>query len=223
MKILIIISMFLSFVYSIEKDKLQFSGVSCKVEQKELILKRNIPEKCKKMGITPEVVFGENLASESVPDECKKTFVSSLGTVQPISLGSGIKTVAEIEVLQFYKLLEESPEKYALVDSRTEGWFKEITLPKAINVPYPDIAYDKFFPEEFKENLSKLNVTGERGNLNFSKAKTIIIFCNGIWCSQSAQAIEQLLKLGYPARKIFWYRGGVQDWSSMGFQTIRHR
>lgn len=45
-------------------------------------------------------------------------------------------------------------------------------------------------------------------------------FCNGLWCGQSPRNIKGLLKLGYPARKLIWYRGGMQDWEAVGLTTV---
>jgi hypothetical protein len=30
-----------------------------------------------------------------------------------------------------------------------------------------------------------------------------------------------LLKIGYPAHKLFWYRGGMQDWENLGLTTVK--
>jgi len=30
-----------------------------------------------------------------------------------------------------------------------------------------------------------------------------------------------LLKYGYPANKIKWYRGGMQNWEILGFNTVK--
>jgi hypothetical protein len=27
--------------------------------------------------------------------------------------------------------------------------------------------------------------------------------------------------VGYPAHKLFWYRGGMQDWENLGLTTVR--
>ena len=51
----------------------------------------------------------------------------------------------------------------------------------------------------------------------FDNAKTVVMFCNGPWCGQSPTNIKGLLKIGYPANKIKWYRGGMQDWEVLGF------
>ena len=51
---------------------------------------------------------------------------------------------------------------------------------------------------------------------DYSRAKDILLWCNGIWCGQSPRAIKGLLALGYPANKIYYYRGGMQAWQSLG-------
>ena len=37
---------------------------------------------------------------------------------------------------------------------------------------------------------------------DFSKAKTLVLFCNGPWCSQSPDMIFALLEIGYPPEKL---------------------
>ncbi len=58
------------------------------------------------------------------------------------------------------------------------------------------------------------------GQWDFRNAKTLVMFCNGIWCPQSSANIKTLLGLGYPAYKLKWYRGGMQDWVSVGLTTV---
>ena len=53
-------------------------------------------------------------------------------------------------------------------------------------------------------------------NWNFGKAKELLLWCNGPWCDQSPRAIRNLLALGYPAEKLRYYRGGMQDWMVLG-------
>ena len=59
------------------------------------------------------------------------------------------------------------------------------------------------------------------GRWDFSNAKTLVLYCNGMWCSQSTAAIESLLHFGYPAEKLKWYRGGMQDWENLGLTTVK--
>jgi rhodanese-related sulfurtransferase len=56
--------------------------------------------------------------------------------------------------------------------------------------------------------------------LNFSNAKTLVMYCNGIWCGQSPTAIKKLLDYGYPASKIKYFRGGMQNWESLGLTVV---
>ena len=202
-------------------QSLQFSGVSSTYKEKKIFIERLSHPKCLTVGITPEHIFGGDLAGKEVPKECQKSFVTTLGIVQPITLDEGIQTVGELEVLQLLKLLDINPEEYAIVDSRKPSWYKEITIPHSINIPYTDIAYDANFPNDFEKNLNLLNVSIDKNKLDFSRAKKVIIFCNGSWCSQSARAIKELVKLGYPKDKLFWYRGGLQDWIGLGFTTTK--
>ncbi|MDH5471784.1 MAG: rhodanese-like domain-containing protein, partial [Gammaproteobacteria bacterium] len=38
---------------------------------------------------------------------------------------------------------------------------------------------------------------------------------------QSPNNIKNLLKLNYPAEKIKWYRGGMQNWENLGLTTVK--
>ena len=55
----------------------------------------------------------------------------------------------------------------------------------------------------------------------FSRAKTLVFFCNGPWCGQSPTNIRSLLRIGYPPSKLKWYRGGMQDWEILGLTTVK--
>ena len=55
---------------------------------------------------------------------------------------------------------------------------------------------------------------------DFSRAKTLVLWCNGMWCGQSPRAIRGLLRLGYPAKKLRYYRGGMQAWQSLGLTVV---
>jgi rhodanese-related sulfurtransferase len=66
-----------------------------------------------------------------------------------------------------------------------------------------------------------LGIIQRKSYLDFSRAKTAIIFCNGSWCSQSPKMILRLINLGYPRKKLLWYRGGMQDWVVNGFTVVK--
>ena len=46
----------------------------------------------------------------------------------------------------------------------------------------------------------------QNGLFYFDDAKTLVMYCNGMWCGQSPNNIKSLLKYGYPADKIKFIR-----------------
>ena len=66
----------------------------------------------------------------------------------------------------------------------------------------------------------QFNARQQEGLWDYSNARTLVMFCNGMWCGQSPNNILNLLKFGYPAHKIKWYRGGMQDWEILGLTTV---
>ena len=58
----------------------EYSGIPIKVltakgEIKDIIVKRDIPDACKKLPINNEMVWTGNFASSKVPEACKSTYV----------------------------------------------------------------------------------------------------------------------------------------------------
>ena len=221
-KILLILSVLSSILLADDVTLIQFSGVETTYKDKEMSVKRVRDPKCKKVGITPHNLFGGNLAARAIPRECKRSIVTSSGATQPMKIDSEIETVGELEILKFLEILEFEPEKYALIDARKPHWYKEMTIPNSINIPYSDLKEDEDFSEEYARALKLLNIKKDKNEkLDFSLAKEVILFCNANWCAQSVWAIKTLVKMGYPKNKIFWYRGGLQDWAGSGFTTVK--
>jgi rhodanese-related sulfurtransferase len=123
--------------------------------------------------------------------------------VQPMKVAAGVATVGELEVIKFL-------EKGGLViDARTVEWHVKGTIPSSKNIPYTQIA-------------ARLNEIGcKKGSKwDCSGAKEVLLFCNGLWCGQSPTAIRAMLREGYPASKILYYRNGMQGWQSLGLTVV---
>ncbi|MDF1873231.1 MAG: rhodanese-like domain-containing protein, partial [Vannielia sp.] len=43
---------------------------------------------------------------------------------------------------------------------------------------------------------------------------------NGPWCGQSPTAARRMIEAGYPADKIYYYRGGMQMWQMLGLTVV---
>lgn len=122
--------------------------------------------------------------------------------IQPHSPAEGVTTIGELELLDALKNGSAT-----LVDSRTSDWFATGTIPGAINIPYTQAV----------EQLAMLNCEPDfDGQFDCSNADEVILFCNGLWCGQSPTAIRAMIKAGYPADRINYYRGGMQVWRLLG-------
>ena len=137
--------------------------------------------------------------------------------IHPIEAAPGVRTIGEIELLDFLSL-EVAEKQGVLIDARMPNWYNSETIPTAINIPF--IVLAKPSPERNKI-LELLGGKKEKnGHYNFLRAKKLCLFCNGPWCDQSPRAIKSLIKAGYPAEKLLYYRGGMQLWKLLGLTTI---
>jgi rhodanese-related sulfurtransferase len=204
------------YAYDLERD-----GVKVVHKGKPYIVKRIIPEVCKKLPINNEMLWTGNYASPKVPDACKSTFVHTKGRLLPMHLEHDIETYGELEVLQTLKEMQTNPD-IVLIDSRREKWYEYRTIPGAVNMPFNYFKYRDEYEFHFEYAMKYLGVVKDKdGEWNFDHAKTLVIFCNGPWCSQSPSMITALLEIGYPEEKLKWYRGGMQDWLSAGMTSTR--
>ena len=143
--------------------------------------------------------------------------------VQPGTLAPGVETVGELEVLAYLKAIEQGDKSILVIDSRTPDWLAKGTIPGSVNVPWtkldPEAGAD---PLEIADLLEKkFGARSQEGLWDFSGAKTLVLFCNGPWCAQSPTNVRTLLKFGYPAHKIKWFRGGMQEWQSLGLTVAK--
>ena len=143
--------------------------------------------------------------------------------IQPSALAPGVETIGEVEVINYAVRMSNGDDSIILVDSRTPDWVAKGTIPSAKNLPWtklnPAKGADPISIGEIMEN--EFGATQQEGLWDFSNAKTAVMFCNGMWCGQSPNNIKNLLRFGYPAHKIKWYRGGMQDWAILGLTTAK--
>lgn len=140
--------------------------------------------------------------------------------IQPIVAAPGVETYGELEVLDALARIGKGDDTVILIDARTRQWPRRGMIPGAVNIPWSELEVDS--AQDLFDNVlhPRFGVTRNGEALDFSDAKTVVLYCNGIWCSQSTNTIEALLDLGYPAGKLKWYRGGMQDWESLGLTTV---
>ena len=222
----IAISLLLTSSIFAKKTSFQSEGVSVQMVEssgqiKHIVVKRDIPHECKKVPINNTMVWTGNYANVKVPEACKSTYVHTTGNLLPMHLHEEINTYGELEVLAFMKHMQKDA-SMLLIDGRKQEWYDYRTIPGAINLPFHHFKERDAFEFEFEHALRILGVKINTDDiLDFSNVKTIAIFCNGPWCSQSVAMITALLDIGYPAEKMNWYRGGMQTWLAAGMTTTR--
>ena len=196
-----------------------------------------IAQEAKPVGITPEIMSVPfNIDGSQVdimrnqdnnntvnPAFAKTSRPCPPFCIQPSNLAIGVETIGEVELIDFAKQMNDGAEEIIVIDSRTPDWVERGTVPTAMNVPWTNLNPAKgATPLEIAEILETVfNVTESEGLFDFSNCRTAVMFCNGMWCGQSPNNIKNLLRLGYPAHKIKWYRGGMQDWEILGLTTVK--
>lgn len=133
--------------------------------------------------------------------------------IEPFSVSNGVETYGELEVLDFI-----SKKKGIFIDARLANWYERSAIPGAVNIPFKHFLSDADEQEQILKDLG--GAYDKSGEWDFSKAKTILLYCNGAWCGQSPTAINALIEIGYPESKMKYYRGGMQAWQLLGLTTI---
>ncbi|MGR3368887.1 MAG: rhodanese-like domain-containing protein [Sagittula sp.] len=124
--------------------------------------------------------------------------------IQPMTPAPGVTTIGELELLDML----QDPDAM-VIDSRTEDWFRTGSIPGAVNIPYTYVI----------DELAQLGCEPDFDGWDCAGARRVALFCNGLWCGQSPTAIRNMIEAGYPADRIFYYRGGMQSWRLLGLSV----
>jgi len=142
--------------------------------------------------------------------------------IQPIKLAPGVRTIGELEMLHYLKKMSDGDKSLLVIDSRKPKSAEKGSIPGMVNIPAYRLDSSKTHHKSVQELLEKqFDARYSNETWDFSRARTLVLFCNGPWCGQSPASIKGLLKLGYPAQKLIWYRGGMQSWEAMGLTTVK--
>jgi rhodanese-related sulfurtransferase len=142
--------------------------------------------------------------------------------IRPIELAAGVETIGELELIDYLVESGKAGSNILVIDSRTQDWVAKGTIPGSVNIPWTLLKEDTSDPLTIAGILEdRFGAQDEDGLWNFSEVQTLVLFCNGMWCGQSPRNIHTLLKYGFPAHKIKWYRGGMQNWQALGLTTVK--
>ncbi len=141
------------------------------------------------------------------------------GKIQPMHpfAPHAVETIGELEMIDYVKQKSAGDDSLMIIDTRTRNWVAiSGGIPTAINIPYT----------KFKNKEKALAIMEDQlgvqvdDTFDFTYAKTLVLYCNGIWCGQTPAAGKALLSYGYPAAKIKYFRGGMQNWKALGLTSV---
>lgn len=127
------------------------------------------------------------------------------GWLQDLIPAPGVHPVTEIEML---KSLND-PDAL-VIDMRMVDHYLEGTIPTAKNIPYTEVAL----------RMDELGCEKQGEQWNCAQAKKVYGFCNGAVCPQSSIAMKAMIRDGFPANKLYYYRGGMLVWEALGLTTV---
>ncbi|MEX8497634.1 MAG: rhodanese-like domain-containing protein [Leptothrix ochracea] len=139
------------------------------------------------------------------------TCAKNKGWLQPLVPVPGVVPVTEIEILHAM-----NDKDAILVDMRESEDRVKGTIPGSYHIPYTEVAGR--MNELGCKKIDK-PVAGAKP-WDCGAAKKVYAFCNGPVCPQSPTAIAAMTRDGFPATKIYYYRGGMLDWAALGFPVV---
>ena len=126
------------------------------------------------------------------------------GVIRPMVPTPGVTPVGELEVIA---ALQDPA--YVVVDSRSVETQYGGTIPGSVNLPYDQIA----------GRLDEVGCQSTDAGWACDQARNVVLYCNGPNCGQSPRAMASMVEAGFPPGKIFYYRGGMLAWTSLGLTT----
>lgn len=142
--------------------------------------------------------------------------------LQPARIAEGVETIGELEMLDYLAKKSAGDDSLLIIDSRGPKWIAKGTIPGSVNIHYKKLklgsADEDAMADIIENQFGALRLTEF---WDFGNARTLVFFCNGMWCGQSPTNIRALLKIGYPPSKLKWYRGGMQAWETAGLTTVK--
>ena len=128
------------------------------------------------------------------------------GWLQALVPVPGVHPVGEIEMLNAM-----NDRDALVVDMREPADRADGTIPGSKHIVYTEVA----------ARMDELGCKKVGGKWDCAAAKKVFAFCNGPVCPQSPSAIGAMTRDGFPADKIYYYRGGMLDWAALGFPIVK--
>lgn len=99
--------------------------------------------------------------------------------IQPIEVDPRVKTIGELEVLNFLKKICDGDASVMVIDTRTSAWVEKGIIPGTVNIPWDTLDIGKsdlVVVEYILEN--QLGVKRSADVWSFDNVKKLVMFCN---------------------------------------------
>ena len=164
------------------------------------------PEYLRIIGTDTKFVAKNAKGEETVITRVMTPCAKNKGWIQAMVPVAGVTPVGEIEVLNAMNDRDALVVDMREPEDRTNG-----TIAGSLHIVYTEVA----------GRLNELGCTKVAGKWDCAGAKKVYAFCNGPACPQSPSAIVAMTRDGFPANRIYYYRGGMLDWSALGFPVVK--
>ncbi len=185
----------------------------------------NCSEEREPHGMVDKTAITESLKSVTVLHENEKVVIererlNEKGTCPPFCIEpmqiKDVVTVAELEVLTFIDKLKEKKARL-LIDVRKNSFYREGTIPGAINLPFYMLKDESNYQEKVLKLLgAKLKKKTSKQKWSFKHAQILLVFGDSLTSNEASTVIKKLLDLGYPSSKLLYYRAGIKSWKILG-------
>ena len=95
--------------------------------------------------------------------------------------------------------LMKEMDNLVIIDSRVQDNEKQQAIAGSHSLPYSQTSPDAL------------------SNLVPDKLTPVVFYCDGLQCPHSMKAVRKAVSYGYV--NIFWFRGGISEWTEKGFPT----
>ena len=164
------------------------------------------PEYLRIIGTDTKFVAKNAKGEETVITRVMTPCAKNKGWIQAMVPVPGVTPVGEIEILNAM-----NDRDALVVDMREPEDRANGTIAGSLHIVYTEVA----------GRMNELGCTKAAGKWDCSSAKKVYAFCNGPACPQSPSAIVAMTRDGFPANRIYYYRGGMLDWAALGFPIVK--
>ncbi|MGL4319563.1 MAG: rhodanese-like domain-containing protein [Paracoccaceae bacterium] len=164
-------------------------------------------------GQTLEIARNQDETATLTGDVAKTSRACPPFCIQRMEPVRGVQAVGELELIAFLEN-EVAAGAGVLIDARLPEWFAKGSIPGAVNLPFATLDAANPFRNDILMALGATPLGGSE--FDFTNAVHLTLFCNGIWSDQALRGLQALRAAGYPADKLSYYRGGMQDWQILG-------